>query len=190
MAKERLVDQAYRRSDSERRRLDAAEEKERKRRGEEAMKEGWSLSENKKLTRNYIENVRPDISDNDYKSLLKSLRGGIETDDSNTVHQYLGLVFKDPDAALSLAYNAHHQGRLTDATARSFINEARSISRTEGPKSPYENERAFIVDMLTPSPFATDPAPRARMGLAVQEFDDFNKTGVKTSLELREKPIR
>jgi hypothetical protein len=184
--RQRWSDQAYRRADTERRRQEAEAERERKRRGDELAKEAYSRLEGRKLTREYVEEIRHFIEPGEYKSLLKSLHEGpTQKNDPRAYADLLGKVYDNPAEAERLAFQYHKAGLIKNETLSSVLGTARTVGRQEGPRSAYERERQYITNALTPSEASSDPAPRARLGIAIREFDDFAKAGNRSDAELR-----
>lgn len=185
--RERLIDQAYRRSGEEQRAREAAVERERKRIGEEYMKEAVKLQDAGTLTEAFVERIKPFVEWREYQGLRESLRGGAKNDDPGTFAYIEGLVETNPAEARRQAFVQHRNGRITNQTLQSVSSRTRAIERQEGPRSGYERERAHITQVLKPSEFVTDPAPGARYALAVREFDDYAGAANRTDAELRTK---
>lgn len=187
--RERWVDQSYRRAESERVRMEREDEKYRKRRGDELLKDAFSKMERGQLTRADVEQARAFVEPSEYKSLLKGLHGGDERrDDPHAYADLQKLIYTNPAEAERLAFVYHQNGRIKNGTLSATLDRARSIGRSEGPKSEYERSRAFITMALAPNQLDNnDPAPRARMALALREYDDFAAKGDKTGKELKDK---
>jgi hypothetical protein len=185
--RERWVDQAFRRADANTKAADAAAERERKRRGDELLKEALGRQDKGQLTRGYVEEIKPFVEPAEYSSLLDGLNGKDRKDDPSAFAEVQGLVYTNPSMAERRAFALHRQGLIRNETLSSVLSRAREISRTEGPRTPYERERQFITDTLKPSPLVNDPAGSARFALAVREYDDFALSGDRAPKELRDK---
>lgn len=186
--RERYTDQAYRRSVELTRRTEADAERERKRRGDELLKEAYSRLEGRKLTRDYVEQIRAFVEPTEYKSLLKSLQEGpTQKNDPAAYATLQGLIYTDPAEAERKAFQYHRSGLIKNETLSSVLSSARGISRQEGPRTPYEREKAYITNLLKPSDMVQDAAASARYGLASREFDDFAAEKQRTPQELRDR---
>ena len=174
--RERLTDQAYRRSVELQKQTDAAAERERKRRGDELLKDAIAKQANGTLTRQYVEDVRPFIEPSEYKSLLAGMSGADRKDDAGAYAELQGLLYSNPQEAERRAFVLHRQGLIKNETLAATLTKAREIGRQEGPRTPYERERQFITNAIKPSDLAPDPAGSARYALVIREFDDFAQT--------------
>lgn len=146
---------------------------------EEAMKEAWSRWDKGKLTTDYIESIRPLLSDNDYKALLVARRTppheqGQKTD-PNTFRDILMMMDRDPAGAREAAYRAHRNGLLSNSDLNNLRNESQTLERQGGPRTQYERDRLWIRDRLMPGGLVDDPVGRARAADALQMFDDWRK---------------
>lgn len=184
--RERLTDQSWRRSESVRKAQDTAAEKERKRLGDENLKEAFSRLEKGGLTRDYVEGIRSTLEPTEYKSLLASLNGTDRKDDPVAYAELQGLVYSDPAGVERRAYALHQQGRIRNETLSQTINRAREISRQEGPRTAFERERQYITNAIKPSDLVPDAAASARYALVIREYEDFANGGKRTDAELRE----
>lgn len=187
LMRERLIDQGFRRAEVERTQRDAAAERERKRIGDEFMKAAVTHQSAGTLTPEFVERIKPFIDWREYQGLKEGMKGGAKTDDPAVFANIEGLVDTNPEEARRQAFIQHKQGRITNQTLHSVNSRTRSIDRQEGPKSPYERERAHITQVLKPSEFVTDPAPGARYAVAIREFEDYAGAGKRTPEELRAK---
>lgn len=186
--RERWVDQSYRRAESERLRIEREDEKYTKQRGEELLKDAFTKMERGKLSREDVERARPFVSPTEYRSLLKGLHGGDDRrDDPSAFADLQNMIYKNPAEAEAAAFRYHRNGLIKNGTLSSVLERARTIGRSEGPKSGYERSRAYITTTLAPSEMTDDPAPKARMALAIREFDDFAAKGDKNEDELKKK---
>jgi hypothetical protein len=179
LQRERLVDTAYRRAESDR----ATQEKVRKQLGDQLLSEAWSRSDKGTLDRSFVEHVRPYVSPTEYRMLLKTFRAGPEEDDPRAFTDLMDKLGSDPQEAERLAFHYREANQISNTTMKSVLTSARS----KGPKPPYEREKERVMLMLRPPPMATDPAPYARQGLALQEYDDYVVSGKRTDEDLRKK---
>lgn len=187
VARERLADQAWRRAESDRKAADAAAEAERKRRGDELLKDALAKQADGSLTRAYADQIKAFIEPAEYKSLLAGLSGAERKDDAQAFATLEGLVESHPAEARRQAFIFHRAGLIRNETLASVNGRSRTLERQGGPRTPYERSRAFLTDTLKPSPLVNDPAGAARYALAVREFDDFAGVGKPTDKDLREK---
>ena len=185
--RERWTDQAIRRSSDVQRRLDAEAEKERKRRGDELMKQALGMSVDGTLTRQHADQIRDFIEPAEYKSLLASLAEPVKTDDPGSYSTLESLIDSDPEEARRQAFLYHRNRLITNGTLNAFVEKARSRIRQEGPRSEYERSRQYLTNALKPSEMVMDPAASARHAIAIREFEDFAAAGKRTDQELREK---
>lgn len=186
--RERWVDQSYRRAESERLRLEREDEKYRKERGDELLKSAFAKMERGRLTREDAEAARPFVSPSEYKSLLKGLHGGDDRrDDPSAYADLQKLIYSNPQDAEEAAFRYHRSGLIKNGTLSSVLERARTLGRSEGPKTEFERSRAYITTTLAPSEMTDDPAPKARLALATREYDDFAASGKRTDQELRQK---
>lgn len=189
-----LTDQAYNRADSQRRRAEAESERDRKKRGDEIMKDAWEKLERGTLTRDFVANARGFVEPGEYHSLIRGMK---EKSDGNKVKNDEAVladlnrilyVENDPAKAEREAFRYQKAGLLQSKTLGTFLGTARSHSRQEGPKTPYERERAYIVNAIKPSEMVPDPAGQARFAAAMREYDDFAQANPQaTGTELRAK---
>ena len=185
--RQRLSDQAFRKSVEATKAADAAAERQRKARGDELLKEALSRQSKGVLTSEYIEEIRDFIEPSEYKSLLTGSSGANKQDDPAAFAELQGLVYTNPPEAERRAFVLHRNGRIKNETLSSVLARSREIGRTEGPRTEYERSRLFISDALKPSPMVPDPAGAARYALAIREFDDYAQGAQRSDAELREK---
>lgn len=151
--------------------------------GENAMKEGWSLFYSGKLSRQFIEQARPLINDNDYKALLEAQRKGMgegrgQKTDPGTFRKLQEMIYTGQyQQAESFAYSSHKSGLLSNEHLSSNLERIRGFGRTEGPKSEFERTRAYVRGSLEPSPLIQDPVQRSRMAEALDEYDRWYSAG-------------
>lgn len=155
---------------------------------DEYMKEGRSRAADRKLTRDFIEQVRPFVTDTEYGSLLTALKeqsgGGSVKSDPGVYRELQQLIDKDPDEARNFAYTMHKNGRLSNEHLSQALGTVRSTDRREAPKSPYERNRSWLRDSMDPGPMVQDPVGRNRMADALYDFDTFARGGNRTEEEL------
>lgn len=186
-----LTDQAYNRADSQRRRLEAESEKDRKKRGDEIMKTAWEMLEKGRLTRDFVANARAFVEPGEYHSLIRGLKEGAGGKNDESALAELNRILyveNDPAKAEAQAFRYQKAGLLKSTTLGTFLGTARTHSRQEGPKTPYERNRAFIVNAIKPSEMVPDPAASARYAQAIREYDDYaTATPQATEKDLRGK---
>lgn len=156
----------------------------RKKQADEAMKEAWARlygqSKAGPLTNEYIASIRPMLNDNEYKSLLEAKRRGPEASqrsDPATFRELQGLIYDNPRQAEIFAHTAHRNGRLSNDDFSSALQRARTIGRSEGPKSEYERTRQLITRHMEPSPMVNDPVQKSRYGEALDTYDRWYLAG-------------
>jgi hypothetical protein len=171
--RERLADQSFRRADSEERSRNAEAERQRKARGDELVKDGYGKQASGTLTRQHVDTIKAFIEPAEYKSLLSSLNGAERKDDPVAYSELQGLVYSNPAEAERRAFVLHQNGRIRNETLSSILSRSREISRSEGPRTPYERERLFITNAIKPSDLVPDPSASARYALVIREFDDY-----------------
>ena len=196
----RLIDMAAARSESlakERARAeDAAErqaEKQQRAVAEEKLKEAYALDADGKLSRDFVDSIRPAIKPAEYKSLLKMLEPAdvAVTDDPDAFRELQAALITNPDRAADLALDYHKAGLIGNETLKSVIGNGRSFARQVGPKSQYERSRELLWSSLDPGPLVDDPIQRQRQAEAVALFDKFAVPGRKDpELEIRGREIR
>lgn len=187
VTRERMVDHAFRRAETERGRADRDAERARKAKGDDLMKNAWELQSQGRLTRGYVEGAKAFVEPSEYKALLTALEGRDVKDDPRAFAELQQLVYDNPREAEKRAFEYQSKGRITNETLASTLSRARGVDRQDGPRSPYERERQYITGVLKPSPFADDPAGAARHAEAMREFDDYANDGKRSDAELRAK---
>lgn len=198
--RERYVNQAYTRAESIRTREDARIRDEHKARGDELLKDAWAKLEKGQLTRDYIEQNRAFWAPGEYHALLRGVRekkeagagtAAAKNDESAVADVYRKLyVDNDPAAAERLAFQYQRNGLMKSTTLGTVLGVARSQSRQEGPRTEYERSKGYIASMLDPGQNSMDPAPKARIGVAMREIDDFvagGPGGKRTDEEIRKR---
>lgn len=181
--REQLIDQSYRRAEADRAREESALKEGWRLRGEELMKENWQLLETGRLTSTKIERDRPYLSAGEYHSLIRGVRekkegAAAKNDESAVASVYRALyVDNDPARAEQLAFQYQRNGLMKSTTLGTVLGVARSQLRQEGPRTEYERSKQHIANLLDAGQLSGDPAPRARMGVALRELDDFVATG-------------
>lgn len=186
--RERWVDQAYRRAESERARQERETEKASRVRGDELLKDAYANLEKGRLTREDVETLRsqPGVSPAEYRALLKGLseRPG-QKNDPSAYADLQSLLYSNPGEARRRAFQYHASGLIKNETLSSILSGANSLERQGGPRTPYERERAYITNLLKPPEGVTDAAAHARFGIAMREYDDFAVAGNRSDVELR-----
>jgi hypothetical protein len=168
---------------------DRIAERERKAIGEEAMKEAFSrmypASGGQVLTRDYIESIRPAITDSEYKTLLEGVRqvGSSVKSDPASFRQVQKLLYDDPDQARVMAMRFHSNGLLDNTDLSAALTKANELDRQGGPKTEYERTRQRIVGNLDPGPFVQDPIGRGRLAEALYAFDKWVEKNPKATDE-------
>lgn len=188
--RERWIDQAYRRAETTRTQAEQSAERDRKKRGDEAAKDIWGRLADGKLTRDYLDQNRALLDPPEYRQMLESIKKqgkGSGEDNHAAFADLQARLYSDPEDARQLAFSYHKRGLIKDSTLSQVLGNARDLSRTQGPKTVYERTRQFVTNSLEPSAMTADPAPRARQGLAIKEYDDFASSGKRTDAELETK---
>lgn len=153
---------------------------------EDAAKGLWSLQADGKLDRIAIENVRPVLSTEQYGSFLKMLdkgEGAQKSDPSAFANIQRLMVDGKYDEAERAAFSSHKAGTLSNADLKSEVERARTLSRQEGPKSPYERERLWVGAQLDPGPMVPDPRAKGRIADAQRELDDWSQQNPKATAQ-------
>jgi hypothetical protein len=173
-----------------------AADKMRKQISDDSMKEAWNRLEKGKLKMDYVESIRPFITHTEYRTLLKEMRPdaptgpAVQKTDPATFRELQSLLYTDPEAAAKFAMRSHQAGLLSNENLSQAMGRARDIGRAEGPKSPYERNRQYIVQSMDPGPMVPDPVGRSRMADAIQMFDTWVKDNPKVSEADLEKRAR
>lgn len=194
--RERYIDQAIRRGETARRQQEQVAERDRKRREDETTTEMWKLDADRALTREWLDQNRATLGPTAYRAGLEALRkpDDVRSDDPQAFSTLEGLMVSNPGEARRRAFQYQRDGLIKNETLRNIVgrvqdmsDRARDISRQEGPRSPYERERAFITNAIRPPDGVTDPAAHARYALAIREYDDFARGGNRSDEDLRKK---
>lgn len=167
-----FVESAYRLKASIDNDADKFAKDQRQQMSDDAMKEAFNRLEGGKLTRDYVETIRPLIRPEQYHSLIVSQRAGpTRKDDPNAYAEVEKLTYVNPIEAEKKAYQYHKAGLLKDESLSKMVERSRLIARQEGPKSEYERSRHFIIGSLDPGPMVHDPIARNRLAEALDTFD-------------------
>lgn len=171
-----------------------AAEKMRKQASDDAAKDLWGWHADGKLNRTVLEQYKPILSVAEYHSMLTALNHGDapQKTDPKALENVLKLQLTDPQAAMDLAFKYHQNGLLSNDTLVGEVNRARTLDRQDGPKSPYERARQYVVTAMDPGPLVHDPVGRGRMADAVSAFDDWflqNPKAAPADVEKRSKEI-
>jgi len=172
---------------------DKLAERERKAMAESSMKEAWFRLDAGKLTKGYIEEIRPLISDSEYHSLLTGLRKGADGSDSKSDPETFGMLqnmlYVNPQSARSNALTFHRQGRLTNSDLSAILTKANELDRQGGPKTEFERTRARIVGNLDPGPMVQDPIGRGRLAEALYTYDSWAEIHSRGNARIPDKEI-
>lgn len=175
--RERLITAGYRQAEVvvNRERLDA--EREAKDAKDVVLTEAFKRLHDKTLDLPYVNSIRNVVDPNDYSALRKSLekvdKAVVIKDDPAAFARLQSVLYNNADEAPALAFELQAVGKIKNETLSSTLVKARELQRAGGPKTPYERAKAGIMNGLEPSATTMDPAPRARQGLAIIEFDDW-----------------
>lgn len=183
--RERYIDRAYRQAEADRKATEAEAERFRRERGEELLKDAYKRQTTGTLTPNHLEAIKPFISPAEYRSLLKG--DGDRKDDPNAFADLQRLLDTNPAEARNKAFQYHANNLITNATLASVRTSAGAREQNGVPKTEFERSRAYIGHVLDPGPFSSDPAPKARYGLALREYEDFAADGKRSDEDLRKK---
>ena len=172
----------------------------RKAAGEEAFKEALSrlapVGGGPRLTRAYIEEIRPTIEATQYKTLLSALddgglgSGGSRKTDPSVFRDLQVQLRDDPEGARRDAVRHHANGLLSNSDFSSIMSRSDSLDRQGGPKTPYERVRNLITGRLDPGPMVQDPVGRGRLAEALHEFDSWVEGGKRSDTEIEERGRR
>lgn len=137
-------------------------------------KELEALAADGKLTRDWLETNRPQLSKSDYTIGLKIVKGGSLVDDRDAVIDATNRL-DTPDAS-KLIDNYYLNDKLTKPTYDSLKNRNRELLKDDGPPSPYKRGYSMVRDTLAPgTQFDTSSAKIAMYSQtqAINEFDTF-----------------
>lgn len=179
--RQNLIDSGLRQAETKQRQAEAAMQQVQRDMVDKGMKDAFDKVSKGSLTRADVEALRPIISPGQYHELLSAMKNqGKASEDNSLAYARLQALLYPPgggppdmETIRREAFTAHARRQITDSTLSAVMSRAESLGRQEGPRSPYERNRAFITQALEPSQWTTDPAPRARQALAVREFDDW-----------------
>lgn len=174
--RERLITSGYKQAEAGLNRERAEAEREERDAREATLSEAYKLMKDGDLDLVYVESIRNLVAPKDYLALRDALDAPkTETvkDDNVAFASVQSALLSDPDGAVALAFRLHREGKLSNATLSQTRTDAHSLTRQGGPRTPYERSRAFLTSSLEPSTYTMDPAPRARQGIALKEFDDW-----------------
>jgi len=161
---------------------------------EDAMKEGWFLQSNGKLTREYIESVRPVLNSSEYKALSDALvKPDTQKNDPGTFRQLETMISQGRiGEAQRFAFTSHAAGLISNETLSSTVSRAVALGKegqSNGPKNEYERMRSYITGRMDPGPLVQDPVGRSRLADALYEYDTWYKAGAggkRTDTEIRD----
>lgn len=189
VSRSRLTDTAVRRADAvaaERARAAEKAEREadraRSARADSFMKDLFDRDSRGELTRERVEEVRPDLDASQYRTALKLLEpdSGTVRDDRDTLLEVYTELGRDPLAGRALARQRFAAGLLSNETYKSI----------EGNAERFEDEtfragKQFIERSLAPGDLIADPAQRQRAAQAVDEYRVWFLGGERTPEEAR-----
>lgn len=139
--------------------------------------EAFTRHANGTLTYEWLQQNRGSLNSNDYRALLRSLRGGADFDNPEAV---IGLTEQldtlAPDAFQRAAGQAVRDGTLRTETYRTLIERNRQARRDDQPATAYRQGREFIRDGLDPGVFGDGPqqvALRLARSRALTEYDEW-----------------
>lgn len=150
----------------------------RKEMGDKAMKDGWDLWNQGKLTAGYITSIKPLVGEQDYHSLYTALKNGNASrtsSDPGTLRSIYRMIdTQNYDGARQFTYSAHQNGLLKSEGSdglTGLLGHIDTLARQGGPKTPYERGTSFITQALDPGPMVHDPVGKQRFAEARDEFD-------------------
>jgi hypothetical protein len=172
---------------------DRAAERERKMLADEAMKGALDRlfpgNDKPPLDRQFVENIRPLLSHEEYKSLLVGMEkvddgpeGG--KSDPETFRRLQSGLYRNPEGVVGAALVAHRNHLLSNTDLSSILTKAHELDRQGGPKTEYERTRQRIVDNLDPGPLVQDPIGKGRFAEALYAFDKWSNSGKHTDDEI------
>jgi hypothetical protein len=145
-----------------------------------AGQNAWKMIYDKNLkgALNYVEQIRPLITDTTYHSLrsgihsmekeMKEGKGAAAKTDPTAFRELMRLRADGKyEEAAAQAFTYHRNGRLSNEHLGSFVNADDRI----GPKNEYQRTRDFIGKSLDPGSAVYDPVARSRQAEAVDTFD-------------------
>jgi hypothetical protein len=145
---------------------------------DEIMKQAWDMdAQGKVIPKNFIEKVRPLVTDGEYHSLLKQRENNITGENKKSSPDAMLAVERalddDPQTAGTLMERLFQQGKLSNGDFKSYRDKARGITRRELPKSGYERGKEYLQRALRPGEGVYDPAASTRWAEALREYDSF-----------------
>jgi hypothetical protein len=172
--REKLLQRAY----TYRRQEEAQREKEHKAYGDFVLKEAFSRAGIGKLDSAYVENeVRPYVTPDEYKGLLKVLKGDDATDSPDALVDLTTNVDSlTPLEFQKKATSYLHQNMIKGSTYITFSEKNRAASRDDGPASPFKSGREYVKSALDTAPFQDSTGVitakvKAALGQALAEYD-------------------
>lgn len=155
--------------------MEAAEEKRLKKLGEEGLKEAFKRHDEGTLTSDFVEEIRPNISPAQYKTLRKTLRGvGEDANDSALLDLMPVIDTMDPGEFEREAAYRVRNGSLKFSTYKAVVNQNRATFADRTPANPYKSARDFVRGTLEPGQLLSGPAAaiaRFARSDALLEFD-------------------
>ena len=188
----RLMDTAARRADTQlRQRVAAAEraerdtERARRKQGDDMLKNALDRDAEGVLSQEEVQNLKPFVSPDQYRSALKLLEPVSATDDPAAYADLENMLTGDPAGARAAAFRYHGQGLLSNETLRSVSGRAEGLLSDNRPPPVYRRMKTLIADSLDPGPFVTDPNQRLRRAEAMAAFDRYVNSGDRTEKEMQ-----
>jgi len=140
--------------------------------------EGFTRLHRGELSYEWLQQNRGNLNSNDYRALLRGLRGENATDRSEAVIDLTEqLDTLAPEDFQRQAGAALRGGELRVETYRSLVERNRQARRDDTPSSAYRQGRAYVHDGLDPGALGSGPQEMGlRLGRAraLQEFDEWS----------------
>ena len=141
---------------------------------DDLLKRMYDLADVGSLTVQTVQKYRNSMTAGDYRTALELARGGISSDNRNTVADLtLTLDTDAPDAFRKKVAAAMRSGDLSADTGRSLINQNTSAFRDDRPASPYRRGRDYVKSSLNPGELTADYGGRQAQSNALAEFDQW-----------------
>lgn len=175
--RERLLDRAVMRLAQRDARQERIEAKAQKKINEDTLKEAFSRASKSTLTPEYVEQIRPWLSPNEYKGLLKTLNAEDNVDDAEAIADLVRKIDSvDTEEFQKSAVSYMQRGKLKTSTYISLSEKNRTASKDDAPASPYRSGRDLVKGALDPGQLLSGPAAgMARLGMtqALIEYDNW-----------------
>lgn len=169
------IDHGITKAEQLRKEQEREEEKRKKDAQEKATVDAEYKFVHSQLTQGELDAQRETLGPTDYRRLSDALshQGETRANDPAAFGALQRLLDKDPKAAAAQASLDYAEGKIKDSTLQTVRNEARTIMRETQPRSQYERSKAEIANLLVTSELLGDIVPKARMGTALAEFEDW-----------------